>query len=140
MALYWSLTDAYNGAMTDTPTPHRGPWSSPLWDHLEDIRDMRRKRKRWLDVANHLKQQHGIKITPRAVRNFFVRATARIKAGTLPAGFEAPAPTKTAPAQPDAGAPPESPAAPAKLSRSELTKKVTPAIPYKHGTHRPESL
>jgi hypothetical protein len=83
------------------PRDHPGPWGSVLWDHLEAIRDLRRKRKRWSDIAVHLEKEHGVKITSRAIRNFFARA---IKA-KLPLGFE---PTSLLPKASPTPAPPAS--------------------------------
>jgi hypothetical protein len=66
---------------------HTGPWGSVLWDHLNEIRALRIKRKSWKDIASHLKTEHGIGVQPRAVRNFFVRIrNPKLK---IPAGLEA---------------------------------------------------
>jgi hypothetical protein len=50
------------------------PWQSKLWDHLEEIRSLRRARATWKDIAAHLGEKHGVQITAAAVRNFFVRS------------------------------------------------------------------
>src|SRR5436305_10769355 len=63
---------AYNRTM---PREHPRAFQSPLWPHLEEIRSLRRARKLWVEIAEHLKREHGIAMTYRAVRNFFVRAT-----------------------------------------------------------------
>jgi hypothetical protein len=85
------------------PREHPGPWGSVLWDHLDEIRSMRRARKRWLDIETHLRQQHGIRITQRAIRNFFARATDPKQ--KRPLGWEEPARPAPAPSSPPVPAP-----------------------------------
>src|SRR5438309_630886 len=80
-------------ARKPAPREHPGPWGSVLWDHLDEIRALRRKRKRWEDIALHLEKERGVKLTSRSIRNFFARA---VKA-KLPLGFEPIAPS-TSPA------------------------------------------
>src|SRR6266403_6237395 len=58
----------------NTRTDHPGPWQSKLWDHLEEIRSLRRARATWKDIAAQLGEKHGVQITAAAVRNFFVRS------------------------------------------------------------------
>jgi hypothetical protein len=66
---------------------HTGPWGSVLWDHLNEIRVLRIKRKSWKDIASQLKIEHGIEVQPRTVRNFFVRSRSpKLK---IPAGLDA---------------------------------------------------
>lgn len=116
------------------PKEHPRAWNSALWDHVETLRTLRRSRKTWKEIAGHLEKAHGLKLSDRTIRNFFVRYTERSRAGTLPAGYEPEPPVRpsgpeTTPAE---QAPPSrSP----RLSKSELTKKVPTSIPYKHGTH-----
>ena len=70
------------------PKDHPVAWGSPLWPHLELIRSMRRQRKKWADIADHLEADHGVKVTFRTVRNFFKRATDthRRSTGAHPSG------------------------------------------------------
>jgi hypothetical protein len=58
----------------NTRTDHPGPWQSELWDHLEEIRSLRRARATWKDIAAQLGEKHRVQITAAAVRNFFVRS------------------------------------------------------------------
>jgi hypothetical protein len=57
------------------PKNHPVAWGSPLWPHLDLIRSMRLQRKKWAEIAEHLKDDHGVDVTFRTVRNFFKRAT-----------------------------------------------------------------
>jgi hypothetical protein len=65
------------------PKVHPKPYESPLWQHLETIRSLRRQRKTWAAIAAHLQQTHGLKTSLRTVRNFFKRA----RGGRVPLGF-----------------------------------------------------
>jgi hypothetical protein len=67
-----------------TPEVHPKPYESPLWQHLETIRALRRQRKTWAAIAAHLEETHGLKTSLRTVRNFFKRA----RAGRAPLGFD----------------------------------------------------
>ena len=67
-----------------TPEVHPKPYESPLWQHLETIRALRRQRKTWAAIAAHLEETHGLKTSLRTVRNFFKRA----RAGRVPLGFD----------------------------------------------------
>jgi hypothetical protein len=71
---------------TQMPREHPKPYQSKLWDHLEEIRAMRHARKMWPEIAEHLKAAHGIEVSYRTVRNFFVRT--RKPKQRIPAGFE----------------------------------------------------
>ena len=97
---------AYNRKMPENPP---AAFQSKLWPHLEEIRALRRARKMWPEITEHLRQTHGIHMTYRAVRNFFIRASKR--GGKQPFGFADPTPAP-APAQPAAGAKPAPPAKP----------------------------
>ena len=116
-------------------------FQSPLWPHLEEIRALRRARKMWVEIAQHLEQKHGIKMTYRAVRNFFVRATnpnRRIPAGleeyvgaapalpspTPPPAKPAPHPTPSPPPKP--AAPPEGPDAKAAMNALRASAQEPP--------------
>jgi hypothetical protein len=67
------------------PKDHPGPWESQLWDHIEEIRSLRRQRRKWKDIAAELALK-GVTISPAAVRNFFIRSRSpKLK---LPAGLE----------------------------------------------------
>jgi len=69
------------------PLEHPGPWVSELWNHLEEIRTLRMQRKTWKQISKTLADKTpSVKITPRTVRNFFVRS--RDPKLTLPAGLE----------------------------------------------------
>ena len=109
---------AYNRRMPDKPPK---AFQSALWPHLEEIRSLRRARKMWPEIAEHLHQKHGIRMTYRAIRNFFVRATnpnRRIPIGMeehvgapprqpVPAGPAQPAAAHQAPARPSYPSPAE---------------------------------
>jgi hypothetical protein len=66
-----------------TPKVHPKPYESPLWQHLETIRSLRRRRKTWAAIAVHLEESHGLTTSLRTVRNFFKRA----RSGRVPLGF-----------------------------------------------------
>jgi hypothetical protein len=55
-----------------------------LWPHLEQIRALRFQRKKWKDIQAIIATEHGVKVTERAVRNFFVRS----RTAKLPVGLE----------------------------------------------------
>jgi hypothetical protein len=74
---------AYN---TKPPAVHPKPFQSALWNHLEEIRQMRRARKMWAEIAAHLKEAHGLEVSYRTIRNFFIRT--RSPKRRIPAGFE----------------------------------------------------
>lgn len=63
-----------------------GPWHSALWDHLEEIRQLRHQRKKWAEISRHLKEKRKIDISYRAIRNFFIRSRKRNR--KVPVGFE----------------------------------------------------
>ena len=65
------------------PQTHAKPYQSPLWKHLETIRNLRRKRKTWAMIALHLEDAHGLKVSTATVFKFFKRATS----GRVPLGF-----------------------------------------------------
>jgi hypothetical protein len=68
------------------PKHHPVAWQSALWDHLEEIRALRRKRQTWRQIAQQLRDEHRLEISYQAVRNFFVRATAPKR--RIPVGLE----------------------------------------------------
>ena len=92
---------------------HPGPYQSPLRPHLETIRAMRRARKTWQQIAEHLQQAHGVKTSFTTVYNFFKRVTERARKGKslLPLGYEEapPAAVPAGPAQPVGAPPPRQP-------------------------------
>ena len=47
---------------------------------------MRRARKMWAEIAAHLNEAHGVEVSYRTVRNFFIRT--RSPNRRIPAGFE----------------------------------------------------
>jgi hypothetical protein len=53
--------------------PRPVAYQSPLGPHLEQIR--RRARKTWREIAELLRQEHGINLTLQAVQSFFKSAT-----------------------------------------------------------------
>ena len=65
------------------PQSHPKPYQSPLWEHLETIRALRRKHQTWAAIALHLKESHGLKTTSASVLKFFKRAAT----GRVPIGF-----------------------------------------------------
>ncbi len=66
----------------------------PLRDHLDEIRKMRRARRTWREITEHLRARHGLQITRTGVCHFFRRASSR----PLPMGMEDPPPnTASAP-------------------------------------------
>ena len=69
------------------------PYRSRLLSHLEEIRQLRRSRRTWRDIAEHLSSKYGIQITAAGVHIFFKRATRRKRA---PLGFEDPRVTQSA--------------------------------------------
>ncbi len=71
---------------TKPPAVHPKPFQSALWNHLEEIRQMRRARKMWAEIAAHLKEAHGLEVSYRTIRNFFIRT--RSPNRRIPAGFE----------------------------------------------------
>ena len=52
------------------PQSHPKPYQSPLWEHLETIRALRRKHQTWAAIALHLKESHGLKTTSASVLKF----------------------------------------------------------------------
>jgi hypothetical protein len=103
----------------ENPPPERKavpPFHSPLWQHWELIRSMRRARKTWKQVAEALEQVHGLKTSHKTIHNFVKRALRIRKEGRLPFGWEDPEPEPSqpapAPAKPAAGAKPAPPATP----------------------------
>lgn len=68
------------------PQSHAKPYQSPLWEHLETIRTLRRKRQTWAAIALHLKESQGLETTSATVLKFFKRAAA----GRVPIGFPDP--------------------------------------------------
>ena len=58
-------------------------FESPLWAHLEEIRQLRKARWKWKDIAHHFSEAYQIQRTPSAIYRFFKRATSK----RLPAGF-----------------------------------------------------
>jgi hypothetical protein len=85
-------------ANAKVPQRHPVAWKSALWPHLELIRSMRRGRKSFQAIADHLAAQHDILVTYRTVRNFLSRVSERAKKGrALPLGFEAHMPKPKSP-------------------------------------------
>jgi hypothetical protein len=73
------------------PKDHPVAWKSELWPHEELIRSMRRGRKSYPEICDHLKEEYGITISPPTVRNFYIRSTKRKHRG-LPSGWPNPEP------------------------------------------------
>ena len=65
------------------PQSHAKPYQSPLWEYLETIRRLRRKRQTWAAIALHLKESHGLATTSATVFKFFKRTVT----GRIPIGF-----------------------------------------------------
>jgi hypothetical protein len=53
------------------------PYSSPLWEHANLIRELRLKRQSWQSIVDVLKPEHGVQINYRSVRAFFKRLVKR---------------------------------------------------------------
>jgi hypothetical protein len=101
------------------PPEHPRAWGSVLWDHEKEVLAMRRARKTWKEIAEHLDQQHGVKLTYRTIRNFFDRYSKRLKEKNFPIGY---GPEPNPPSAPSpALAPPAS--APAPIPPSDTAKK-----------------
>jgi IS30 family transposase len=80
-----------NAAKLNPPTEHPKPYQSPLWDHLETIVKLRRRRASWEAIAEHLNKTHGLNVSFQTVQRFLKRASdpnnpRKLKA--LPLGFE----------------------------------------------------
>jgi hypothetical protein len=67
------------------------PYSSPLWEHVDLIVELRLKRASWNAIADLLKAEHGVQINYRSVQSFFKRL---LVARVLPLGW---APKKVPP-------------------------------------------
>jgi hypothetical protein len=52
--------------------PH--PYRSPLWQHLEEIKEWRAARADWQAIADKLFYLYQIKLTKQAVSQFFARS------------------------------------------------------------------
>ena len=65
------------------PKIHAKPYQSPLWKHLETIRTLRRRHETWAEIALHLEDAHGLKVSRATVLKFFERTTG----GRVPLGF-----------------------------------------------------
>jgi hypothetical protein len=61
------------------------PYSSPLWEHANLIRDLRLKHLSWQAIVDVLKAEHGVQINYRSVQAFFKRW---VKRKALPLGWE----------------------------------------------------
>src|SRR5690349_17185784 len=75
---------------------HPPPGQSPLWDHWPLIRDLRKSRKTWDQIAAAIgNATNGVKVSGSTVCNFYRRIERRKKAGKRPAplGYEEPTPT-----------------------------------------------
>ena len=115
------------------PEKHPVAWQSPLWEHLDLIRSMRRARKGWKVIADHLKAAHGISVNYRTVIRFYARAT-KPKKGKLPLGFNHLGATKVAPQpnltpdQPESAPPakqtPEGPADDIEAKRARIKARL----------------
>ena len=73
-----------------------GPFQSPAWSHLPEIRRLREVRTAWSEIAKILERNHGLKLDPTAIGRVFRRATE----GKLPAGFPDPFAPAEAPPEP----------------------------------------
>jgi hypothetical protein len=65
------------------PQTHAKPYQSPLWNHLETIRNLRKQHETWEGIASHLKDDHGLEMSASTVLKFFKRAAD----GRVPIGF-----------------------------------------------------
>jgi hypothetical protein len=81
-----------------TPQTHAKPYQSPLWNHLEAIRNLRKQHETWEGIASHLKDDHGLKTSASTVLKFFKRAAD----GRVPIGFSDPRASSIGLARPSA--------------------------------------
>ncbi len=63
-----------------------GPFQSPAWPHLPEIRRLREARTSWGEISKILEKDYGVKLDPTAIGRVFRRAVE----GNLPAGFPDP--------------------------------------------------
>ena len=69
------------------------PFESPLWAHLEEIRQLRKARLTWTGIARHFAKTHQIRRTPVAIYRFYKRAASKPK----PLGFDETEPLRSLP-------------------------------------------
>ena len=69
------------------------PFESPLWAHLEEIRQLRKARLTWTRIARHFAKAHQIRRTPVAIYRFYKRAASKPK----PLGFDETEPARSLP-------------------------------------------
>src|SRR5689334_23269101 len=69
------------------------PFESPLWAHLEEIRQLRKARLTWTGIARHFAETHRIRRTPVAIYRFYKRAASKPK----PLGFDETGPLRSRP-------------------------------------------
>lgn len=70
--------------MKPLPRSHPHPFQSDLWNYLDQIRNWRRQKRTWREIAEALGTGYGIQISFQAVHDFFKRASRR---KSLPLGF-----------------------------------------------------
>ena len=49
---------------------HPRPYRSRLWEHLDEIRQLRRRRWTWREITEHLHREHGVSVTLWTVQKF----------------------------------------------------------------------
>jgi len=103
---------------------HPAPGQSPLWDHWPRIRDMRRARKTWAEIASAIEQASGkkLKVAPSTVCNFYRRIENRKRRGKrpFPIGYEEPAPGPSTPVAALSEPTPEDSVAAAEAARARI--------------------
>ena len=53
------------------------PFQTPLWEHLDEIRAMRRRKRTWREIAQWLSTEHNISVRHNTVLAFFKRVSRR---------------------------------------------------------------
>jgi hypothetical protein len=103
-----------------TASIHPRPFESPLWKHLDAIRQMRVARKTWAQIAEHIGKAEGRAISFTTVHNFFRRAAERQKKGKglFPLGYSDPFTN-----EPQNPSPPASPDDPEPTASPKTTKE-----------------
>src|SRR5438045_3657345 len=103
-----------------------GPFQSPLWEHWDLIKSMRKRRKMWKEIAEVLKREHGLETSHKTIQNFFKRASNPKQ--KRPMGWDDPVKSQTPPDKPSAprtnppAAAPEVPGNPAASVKEKYAK------------------
>lgn len=49
---------------------HPRPYRSQLWNYVDEIRQLRRRRWTWREITDHLRREHGVHVTLWTVQKF----------------------------------------------------------------------